>query len=50
MRRAIDVEALCTERDLRITDQQRAVARALSEAQDHPDVEALPNAVPAPLM
>jgi len=39
--RKIDVEALCTEKGLRITDQRRTIARVLSEADDHPDVEAL---------
>lgn len=38
---AIDIEALCTERGLRITDQRRVIAKVLSEATDHPDVEAL---------
>ena len=37
----IDLEALCTERGLRITEQRRVIARVLSEAEDHPDVEAL---------
>src|SRR5690606_12324899 len=37
----IDLEALCAERGLRITEQRRVIARVLSEAQDHPDVEAL---------
>ncbi len=37
----IDIEALCAERGLRITDQRRVIARVLSEAQDHPDVESL---------
>jgi len=37
----IDLEALCAERGLRITEQRRIIARVLSEAQDHPDVEAL---------
>lgn len=41
MSRAIDVEALCAEKGLRITDQRRVIARVLSEADDHPDVEAL---------
>ncbi len=41
MSRAIDVEALCAEKGLRITDQRRVIARVLSEAEDHPDVEAL---------
>ena len=37
----IDVEALCVERGLRITEQRRVIARVLSEATDHPDVEEL---------
>lgn len=39
MPRKIDVEALCAEKGLRITDQRRVIARVLSEADDHPDVE-----------
>ena len=41
MTRRIDVEALCAEKGLRITEQRRVIARVLSEAEDHPDVEAL---------
>jgi len=41
MNRQIDVEALCAEKGLRITDQRRIIARVLSEALDHPDVEAV---------
>ena len=41
MNRKIDVEALCAEKGLRITEQRRVIARVLSEAEDHPDVEAL---------
>jgi Fur family transcriptional regulator, ferric uptake regulator len=41
MTRRIDVEALCAEKGLRITEQRRVIARVLSEADDHPDVEAL---------
>ncbi|MBC7985556.1 MAG: transcriptional repressor [Sphingomonadaceae bacterium] len=41
MTRKIDVEALCHEKGLRITEQRRVIARVLSEAEDHPDVEAL---------
>jgi Fur family ferric uptake transcriptional regulator len=37
----IDLEALCAERGLRITEQRRVIARVLSEAEDHPDVEHL---------
>jgi len=41
MTRKIDIEALCAEKGLRITEQRRVVARVLSEAEDHPDVESL---------
>ena len=37
----IDIEALCAERGLRITEQRRTIARVLSESDDHPDVEKL---------
>jgi Fur family ferric uptake transcriptional regulator len=37
----IDIEALCAERGLRITEQRRVIAKVLSEAEDHPDVEHL---------
>jgi Fur family ferric uptake transcriptional regulator len=37
----IDIEALCNERGLRITDQRRVIARVISDATDHPDVEEL---------
>lgn len=37
----IDIEALCAEKGLRITDQRRTIARVLSDATDHPDVEEL---------
>jgi Fur family ferric uptake transcriptional regulator len=37
----IDLEALCAERGLRITEQRRIIARVLSESTDHPDVEKL---------
>lgn len=37
----IDLEALCAERGLRITEQRRVIARVLSESDDHPDVELL---------
>ncbi|MFT6569373.1 MAG: Fur family ferric uptake transcriptional regulator, partial [Sphingomonas echinoides] len=39
MARHIDLEALCAEKGLRITDQRRVIARVLSDADDHPDVE-----------
>ncbi|MBK8159677.1 MAG: transcriptional repressor [Rhodospirillaceae bacterium] len=35
------LERLCTEKGLKMTDQRRIIARVLSEAQDHPDVELL---------
>ncbi len=41
MTRTIDIEALCAERGLRITEQRRVIARVLSESDDHPDVEKL---------
>jgi Fur family transcriptional regulator, ferric uptake regulator len=41
MYRHIDVEALCAQKGLRITEQRRVIARVISEAEDHPDVEAL---------
>jgi Fur family transcriptional regulator, ferric uptake regulator len=41
MSRSIDIEALCAEKGLRITEQRRVIARVLSEAEDHPDVETL---------
>ena len=41
MHRRIDIEALCAEKGLRITEQRRVIARVLSEAEDHPDVETL---------
>nr|WP_255630908.1 Fur family transcriptional regulator [Novosphingobium sp. FKTRR1] len=37
----IDIEALCAQRGLRITEQRRVIARVLSESSDHPDVERL---------
>ena len=41
MHQPIDIEALCAERGLRITEQRRVIARVLSESNDHPDVEKL---------
>lgn len=35
------IERLCVERGLKMTGQRRVVARVLSEASDHPDVEEL---------
>ena len=37
----IDLEQLCAERGLRITEQRRVIAQVLSDATDHPDVEEL---------
>lgn len=37
----IDIEAICAERGLRITEQRRVIARVLSDSEDHPDVEKL---------
>ncbi len=37
----IDIEALCAEKGLRITEQRRVIARVLSAADNHPDVEEL---------
>ena len=33
------IEKLCVEKGLRMTDQRRVIARVLSDAADHPDVE-----------
>ena len=35
------IERLCQERGLKMTGQRRTIARVLSEADDHPDVEEL---------
>ena len=35
------IERLCVERGLKMTGQRRVIARVLSDADDHPDVEAL---------
>jgi Fur family ferric uptake transcriptional regulator len=35
------IERLCIERGLKMTGQRRVIARVLSEASDHPDVEEL---------
>lgn len=34
-----DIENLCIEKGMRMTEQRRVIARVLSEAEDHPDVE-----------
>lgn len=41
MRQGIDIEALCHEKGLRITEQRRVVAQVLSDSDDHPSVEML---------
>ncbi|MFA6219251.1 MAG: Fur family transcriptional regulator [Erythrobacter sp.] len=41
MHQKIDLEQLCTDKGLRITEQRRVIARVLSESEDHPDVELL---------
>lgn len=41
MQTQIDLEALCQERGLRITDQRRVIARVISNSDDHPDVDEL---------
>lgn len=33
------IEALCMRKGMRMTDQRRVIARILSDAEDHPDVE-----------
>jgi len=35
------IEKLCVDKGMRMTDQRRVVARVLSNAKDHPDVEEL---------
>ncbi len=35
------IEKLCAERGMRMTEQRRVIARVLSSAEDHPDVEEL---------
>src|ERR1700760_1446440 len=35
------IEHLCIEKGMRMTEQRRVIARVLSEAHDHPDVEEL---------
>ena len=35
------LEQVCIDKGLKITDQRRVIARVLSEADDHPDVEAV---------
>jgi Fur family transcriptional regulator, ferric uptake regulator len=38
---ASHLEQICVEKGLKMTDQRRVIARVLSEADDHPDVEAV---------
>ena len=41
MHQKIDLEQLCADKGLRITEQRRIIARVLPESDDHPDVELL---------
>jgi Fur family transcriptional regulator, ferric uptake regulator len=41
LHQTIDLEQLCADRGLRITDQRRVIAQVLSASEDHPDVEML---------
>src|SRR6478735_12063523 len=41
MSRTIDIEALCADKGLRITEQRRVIAKVLGDSEDHPDVETL---------
>src|SRR3569623_1674473 len=41
MSRTIDIEALCADKGLRITEQRKIIARVLGDSEDHPDVETL---------
>ena len=34
-----EIERICVEKGMRMTDQRRVIARVLSESTDHPDVE-----------
>jgi Fur family ferric uptake transcriptional regulator len=36
-----DIEAICADKGMRMTDQRRTIARVLSASDDHPDVEEL---------
>jgi len=36
---ASEIEKICIEKNMRMTDQRRVIARVLSDANDHPDVE-----------
>lgn len=35
----MDIETLCLEKGMRMTDQRRVIAKVLTDAEDHPDVE-----------
>lgn len=39
MEKISDIEQLCLEKGMRMTDQRRVIARVLSDSDDHPDVE-----------
>ncbi|GAA4041340.1 Fur family transcriptional regulator [Parerythrobacter jejuensis] len=41
MPQRIDLEQLCADKGLRITEQRRVIAKVLSDSDDHPDVELL---------
>lgn len=41
LQQRIDLEQLCADKGLRITEQRRVIAQVLSESEDHPDVEML---------
>jgi len=36
-----NIEALCVEKGMRMTEQRRVIARVLAQSEDHPDVEEL---------
>ncbi len=36
-----NIEALCTSKGMRMTEQRRVIARVLADSDDHPDVEEL---------
>ena len=36
---ASHIEKICAQKGMKMTEQRRVIARVLSEAQDHPDVE-----------
>ena len=37
----IDIEKKCIEKGVRLTDQRKMIAKAMSESEDHPDVDEL---------